>query len=146
MAGNVWEWMETPDGEVLVRTQARRVRAAEFADIPIKTLADGSRILLGDIAALEDGFAEGSQVFEFNGRPGLRLDVYQTENQRPIELAARIRDLVERAIQAAFEGNYGPFRELHAALARPFDNAAAHGPFAVPPAPAERVTRTFCGT
>lgn len=88
--------IETRDGEILLRTEGRRIRAQAFADIPIKTLPDGSRILLGDIAVLEDGFAEGSQVFEFNGRPGLRLDVYQTENQRPVELAARVRAFVDR--------------------------------------------------
>jgi multidrug efflux pump subunit AcrB len=87
--------METSDGEILLRTEGRRVRAQDFADIPIKTLADGSRILLGDIARIEDGFTEGSQIFEFSGRPGLRLDVYQTEDQRPVELAARVRALVD---------------------------------------------------
>jgi len=86
--------IETEDGEILLRTEGRRVRANEFADIPIKVLEDGSRILLGDTADLIDGFTENWENFEFNGRPGLRLDVYQTENQRPIELAGRVRDLV----------------------------------------------------
>jgi multidrug efflux pump subunit AcrB len=88
--------INTNDGEILLRTEGRRVRASEYADIPIKVLDDGSRILLGDVANLVDGFEESSQVFEFSGRPGLRLDVYQTENQRPIELAARVRALVDR--------------------------------------------------
>lgn len=87
--------IDTEDGEILLRTEGRRVRAKEFADIPIKVLADGSRILLGDAAQLIDGFTETWQSFEFNGRPGLRLDVYQTENQRPVELAARVRTLVD---------------------------------------------------
>jgi len=88
--------IETGDGEILLRTEGRRIRAQAFADVPIKTVDDGSRILLGDIAQIEDGFTEGDQVFEFNGRPGLRLDVYQTERQRPIELAKRVRTLVEQ--------------------------------------------------
>ena len=87
--------IDTEDGEILLRTEGRRVRAREFADIPIKVLPDGSRILLGDAAELIDGFSETWQSFEFNGRPGLRLDIYQTENQRPVELAARIRSLVD---------------------------------------------------
>lgn len=86
--------IETLDGEILLRTEGRRVRANEFADIPIKVLEDGSSIMLRDLARLIDGFAETSQSFEFNGRPGLRLDVYQTESQRPIELAGRVRALV----------------------------------------------------
>jgi len=87
--------IDTEDGDILLRTEGRRVRAREFADIPIKVLPDGSRILLRDAAQLIDGFTETWQSFEFNGRPGLRLDIYQTENQRPVELAARIRNLVD---------------------------------------------------
>jgi multidrug efflux pump subunit AcrB len=87
--------IETADGEILLRTEGRRDRALEFGDIPIKVLDDGSRITLADVAQLSDGFAESTRIFEFNGRPGLRLDVYQTENQRPIELAARVRELVD---------------------------------------------------
>ncbi len=86
--------IETADGEILLRTEGRRLRAQEFADIPVKVLDDGSRILLGDAAELIDGFEESTQLFEFNGRRGMRLDVYQAENQRPVELAARVRELV----------------------------------------------------
>jgi len=87
--------IETMDGDILLRTEGRRVRANEFANIPIKVLDDGSRIFLGDVATLTDGFVESWQRFEFNGRPGLRMDIYQTERQRPIELAERVRALVE---------------------------------------------------
>jgi len=87
--------IETADGEILLRTEGRRTRAISFGNIPVKVLDDGSRVELDDIATLTDGFAESTRVFEFNGRPGLRLDVYQTENQRPIELAARVRQLVD---------------------------------------------------
>lgn len=88
--------IQTDDGEILLRTLGRRTRAIDFADIPITTRPDGSRILLHDIATVIDGFEENAQVFEFNGRTGVRLDVYQTDNQRPIELAARVRELVAR--------------------------------------------------
>ena len=87
--------IDTIDGQILLRTEGRRVRANEFADIPIKITDEGSQLLLGDVATLSDGFIDRWQVFEFNGSPGLRLDVYQTENQRPVELAKRIRALVD---------------------------------------------------
>ncbi|MDJ0739312.1 MAG: efflux RND transporter permease subunit [Gammaproteobacteria bacterium] len=87
--------IDTADGEILLRTEGRRTRANEFADIPIKVTDDGTQLLLGDVATLSDGFVNRWQVFEFNGAPGLRLDIYQTENQRPIELAKRVRTLVD---------------------------------------------------
>jgi len=85
--------IETAEGEILLRTLGRREQASEFADIPIKTRPDGTRVLLSDIATIQDGFQDQRSIFEFNGRPGIRLDVYQQENQRPIELAARVREL-----------------------------------------------------
>lgn len=86
--------LETRDGELLLRTLGRREHADEFGDIPIKTLSDGSTIRLGDIASLVDGFDDTTQRFEFNGQTGIRLDVYQTERQSPVELATRVRELV----------------------------------------------------
>ncbi|MCB1792499.1 MAG: efflux RND transporter permease subunit [Gammaproteobacteria bacterium] len=87
--------IDTADGEILLRTEGRRTRAQEFADIPVKVTADGTQLRLGDVATLRDGFVDRFRVFEFNGKPGLRLDVYQTENQRPVELADRVRALVD---------------------------------------------------
>ena len=86
--------IETSEGEILLRTLGRRNQAGDFATIPIKTQTDGTQVLLGDIARIQDGFEDARQVFEFNGRPGVRLDIYQQENQRPIELAGRVRELV----------------------------------------------------
>ncbi len=53
---------------------------------------------------------------------------------------------VEAAIRAAVAGDMGPFERLHAVLARPFDDQPEAADLARPPAPAERVQRTFCGT
>ena len=86
--------IKTGEGEILLRTLGRREQAADFANIPIKTRADGTRLLLGDIAQLHDAFEDSTQVFEFNGRTGMRLDIYQAENQEPVQLAQRVRKLV----------------------------------------------------
>jgi uncharacterized protein YdiU (UPF0061 family) len=53
---------------------------------------------------------------------------------------------VERAIQAAFDGDYDVFRELHAVLKRPFEQPAGAAAYVLPPREQERVTQTFCGT
>ena len=54
--------------------------------------------------------------------------------------------LVEAAIVAGTEGDFGPFETLVEVLARPYadqPDRVAHG---LPARPEERVTRTFCGT
>ncbi|MEX0914292.1 MAG: protein adenylyltransferase SelO family protein, partial [Wenzhouxiangellaceae bacterium] len=55
--------------------------------------------------------------------------------------------LAQRAVDAAVdELNFAPMHELHAVLARPFDDQPEHAEYARPPRPEERVTETFCGT
>lgn len=53
---------------------------------------------------------------------------------------------VERAIQAAFAGDYSVFRELNEVLQHPYDDQPRFSAYAEAPMPEERVTRTFCGT
>jgi len=55
--------------------------------------------------------------------------------------------LVQRAIDAAVDGDPSVFEELDRVLKRPFDEQPGLADdYAEPPQPAERVTETFCGT
>ncbi|WP_405235016.1 protein adenylyltransferase SelO [Lentisalinibacter orientalis] len=53
---------------------------------------------------------------------------------------------VERAIRAAIGGDLSVFHELRGVLERPFEEQPGRSGYAEPPAPEERVVRTFCGT
>ena len=54
--------------------------------------------------------------------------------------------LIEKVIEAGYEGDFGPFHEMNAALASPFDQSADNPLYRAPPRSEERVTQTFCGT
>ncbi len=86
--------LSTEQGEILLRTRGRRELAHEYADLPVARSADGAPLTLAQIARVHEGFANETQVFEFDGRPGLRLDVYQVARERPILLARKVRQLV----------------------------------------------------
>ncbi len=54
---------------------------------------------------------------------------------------------VEAALEAAStHGNFGPFHQLLKILEHPYDDEPGCVEFEQPPAPGERVLRTFCGT
>ncbi|WP_315712353.1 MULTISPECIES: protein adenylyltransferase SelO [unclassified Bradyrhizobium] len=54
---------------------------------------------------------------------------------------------IEAVITAAVENDdYAPFEELHAVLARPYDDQPDRADYADPPQPEEQVLQTFCGT
>jgi uncharacterized protein YdiU (UPF0061 family) len=53
---------------------------------------------------------------------------------------------VEKAIQAAFQGDFTIFNELRRVLAEPFTAQPGLEHYAAPPQAHERVAMTFCGT
>jgi len=54
---------------------------------------------------------------------------------------------VEAIIRAAVDADdYGPFEELLAVLAKPYEDQPEYAAYSEPPRPEERVCQTFCGT
>ncbi|MDA1353822.1 MAG: YdiU family protein [bacterium] len=53
---------------------------------------------------------------------------------------------IERVIQAAEAGEYGPFYEMMLACEAPYETRGAFEKYAMPPEPDARVKNTFCGT
>ncbi len=53
---------------------------------------------------------------------------------------------IEAVITAAVRGDYAPFEELNAVLARPYEDQPQFAAYAEPPRPEQRVLQTFCGT
>jgi multidrug efflux pump subunit AcrB len=100
--------VKTAAGEILVRVTEKRDWAHEFESIPIVTNSDGSRVLLGDIATVIDGFEEsdryaryGRVIEDENGettidvQPALKIDVYRVGDQTPGKVAAAVAEAVE---------------------------------------------------
>jgi multidrug efflux pump subunit AcrB len=59
------------EGEVLLRAKGQAYVGEEFERLVVQTRADGTRVLLGDIAKVVDGFAEDEVYARFDGDPGV---------------------------------------------------------------------------
>lgn len=88
--------LTTAEGEWLIRYQGRRNSAAEFAELPILTTAQGSPVVLGDIARVSEGFAETDREEFYNGQRGLSVDIYQIGNQTPTSISNAVYGELER--------------------------------------------------
>jgi multidrug efflux pump subunit AcrB len=84
--------LKTDSGELLVRVTERRDYGRQFAQLPIISAPDGSRVLLGEIATIEDGFEDTDRRMRFNGRPAVSLEVYRVGEQTPVQVAEAVRD------------------------------------------------------
>ncbi|MGJ4959828.1 protein adenylyltransferase SelO [Bradyrhizobium sp. HKCCYLRH2015] len=108
----------------------------------------------GDLGEVRSLFEDPAGFDEWAARWQQRLT---EEPQSPAERRAAMRKVnpafiprnhrIEAVITAAVENDdYAPFEELHAVLARPYDDQPDRADYADPPQPEEQVLQTFCGT
>jgi multidrug efflux pump subunit AcrB len=83
--------VRTPAGEVLLRTRERRDFASEYANIALVSSATGTKVRLGDVAVIRDGFEDRPLENWFNGGRGVFVRVYETGGEKPLEIAAAVR-------------------------------------------------------
>ncbi|MDP7061317.1 MAG: efflux RND transporter permease subunit [Planctomycetota bacterium] len=86
--------IKTSAGEILLRTKGQAYVGTEFEAIPLRTFADGSRITVGDVAEIRDGFAESDQGTRFNGNPAVMLDVFRVGKQEALVMADQVLDAI----------------------------------------------------
>lgn len=86
--------VRTSAGEVLIRTEAKRYSASEFASVTVVTHPDGSTLKLGDIATIRDGFEEVDLSSRFDGRPAMLINVFRVGNEDTLEVADTVRKYV----------------------------------------------------
>ncbi|WP_223669023.1 efflux RND transporter permease subunit [Kangiella shandongensis] len=67
--------IKTLGGDILVRTKNQAYTGLDFAQIPLMTLADGTTLLVGDIAAIDDGFAEYEFISRFDGKDSVNMRI-----------------------------------------------------------------------
>jgi multidrug efflux pump subunit AcrB len=95
--------VETGGGDILLRVSDRRDWAREFARIPIITTADGTLLLLEDIATVRESFEDSDRYATYNGQRTIGLDVYRVGDQTPVGVSRAVRDAmadIERDLPA----------------------------------------------
>jgi multidrug efflux pump subunit AcrB len=86
--------IKTDVGEVLIRMKERKNYRPQFEKLPIIISADGSEVLLGDIAQIKDGYQESDYSIVYNNQPAIMLQVYSGENQTPIGIATAVKEKI----------------------------------------------------
>ncbi|MGI9290865.1 MAG: efflux RND transporter permease subunit [Gammaproteobacteria bacterium] len=79
-------------GDISVRTQAQAYTAADFAEIVVLRNPDGTRIRLGDMADIRDGFEEIDELSRFNDQRAAAIIVKVRQNPDVVDVTAAVRD------------------------------------------------------
>ena len=79
--------VRTENGDIMLRTMGQAYVQQDFENILLKTWPDGTRLLLGDIATVDDGFVDGAGFAAFDGVYSLGINVFAIGKQDIIETA-----------------------------------------------------------
>ena len=82
--------IKSRSGEILVRVKERRDYGSEFADTPIISNADGTEVLLRDLAEIDDGLEDSDSYAEYNGKPAVMLNIFRIGDQTPQSVAGAV--------------------------------------------------------
>jgi len=91
--------IDTDAGEILLRTKGQAYVGREFEELVVLTRPDGTRLLLGEVANVVDGFEEDPIYARFDGEPAVLIQVYRVGDQKVLELVDRVKEYVAEAQQ-----------------------------------------------
>ena len=96
--------VKTDTGRILLRTNQQAYNLEDYSAITVLTRADGSKITLGDIATVIDGFDETPIVARYNGERAIAIDVYRTGMQNIIQIGDDVKAFIAQKQQMLPEG------------------------------------------
>ncbi|MFC4656376.1 efflux RND transporter permease subunit [Rheinheimera marina] len=88
--------IKSDNGNILLRAKGQAYREQDFADLVLINRADGTRLLLGDIATVRDGFVEFDAYSTFNGKPSVSIRVDAVGDDNTLHIAQVVKDYVAK--------------------------------------------------
>lgn len=82
--------IKSQNGDILLRTNGQAYDGWDFAQIVLSTREDGTRLLLGDIATIDDGFVEVNQYALFDGKPAVSIRVRAVGDQNALKISEEV--------------------------------------------------------
>ena len=96
--------IKTSSNEVLLRTRGQAYWGHELEKLVLTTRADGTRVLLRDVARIVDGFEDSGQTLRFDGKPAALIQVARVANQDLRQVSQTVRQFVENSTSRYPEG------------------------------------------
>lgn len=91
-------------GEILLRTKGQAYDKSAFENIVLRASTSGSRLTLGSIAQIKDGFEDNIAYSIFNGKPNATITVFDAGEESILKMAKIIKEYVKDRSKTLPEG------------------------------------------
>lgn len=86
--------VKTEAGDVSIRTRGRAYSGNDYARVIILTRPDGTKLTLGEIAKINDGFNENPIISRLNGKRCVTINVMREASQNAIQIAEAVKTYI----------------------------------------------------
>lgn len=90
--------IRTESGDIRLRTKGQAYTGSDFEQIVLLTGRDGTRVTLGDIAIIQDGFAEIESFSFFDGDRSFGVNVMSNPDESEIAISEAVHRYVEQRV------------------------------------------------
>lgn len=96
--------IKSEGGDILLRAKGQVYRGSDFAQLVLRTFTDGTRLTLGDIAVIKDGFVEVDGYARFDGEQSATLQVVAGGQQNEIQTAREVKAYLAEKVETLPDG------------------------------------------
>ena len=86
--------VKTENGEIMLRTKGQAYAQHDFENVVLITHPDGTRLTLGDIATIDDGFVEAQGFAMFDNKLSMAITIYAVGKQDAITVSRAAKKYV----------------------------------------------------
>ncbi len=88
--------IKTQGGNLLLRTEGKAQRGEDYAGVVLRSHADGTQLLLSDVATITDGFVESDAMMRFDRGASLGLGIFSVGNQDLLSIDKAVKRYIEQ--------------------------------------------------
>lgn len=96
--------IKAESGDIRLQTRGQAYQRADFENIVLVSKRDGTRVLLGDVATIVDGFADLDVRSRFNDKPSHDLQIYVTSRPNVLKTSETVHKWAEQVQSRLPEG------------------------------------------
>ncbi len=91
-------------GEILIRSMGQAYLGKEYEKVVVLTREDGTRVTLGQIATIVDGFSDSDLYVDFDGKPAVLIRTFRVGDENSIHISNTVQEYIEEAQWTLPEG------------------------------------------
>lgn len=86
--------LKTTSGNITLQTNARKRTPEALRSVVVRVLPSGAQLRLGDIADIDNGFADNQLVNLYNGEPAAFIDIKRANDEGVLTIERQVREFV----------------------------------------------------